>query len=483
VRQIISSSGLQTFSAYLKAGTLNKASLRIDASTSIILDFDLSNGTFISSSGTFIGYKIISIGSGWYRISVSYNDSNTNVHIYPDRAGTTAGNILVQNAQLEASDIATDYIPTTSSAVSVGMTADVPRLDYLGSSCPSLLLEPQRTNLVLYSEQFDNAVWFNTEDTTVSANAGVSPDGYTNADKLIPQATSNLHRIAQGIVVTAATPYTYSIFVKKSGYDYFLIRVGDGLFNNVGYDLVNGTVTFAAIGYSGFIESYENDWFRLGFVRSFGGALATINMRPNNIIVNSNTIPAFTGDGTSGAFVWGAQLEEGSYPTSYIPTLGTSVTRVADGASKTGISSLIGQTEGTVFTELDVRIIVPTSSPRRPISLEAGTDVNSLIINFATTGAIQIVLGGVTMDTGLNVSSTNGVVKIAIAYSASGFVAFVNGILRDTYTGAWTQPTWSSIGVGGSVNTATREFGDRVAQALLFKTRLSNTELAQLTSI
>jgi hypothetical protein len=356
---------------------------------------------------------------------------------------------LIYGAQGETGDVATDYIATTTAAVSVGPVSGLPRLDYLNSSCPRLLLEGQRSNLCIWSEQIGTApFWALTNSGTITSNNQISPDGYQNADTLNAGASNS--QVQGAITGTSGAVYTVSIYIKRiTG---------------------TGNVFLRAVENANTLISVTNEWQRF---------TATVTSTSTTIRIGVQL--ATSGDAVA---IWGGQIEEASYATSYIgPTLGASVTRVADAASKTGISSLIGQTEGTVFTELDVRIIVPTSSPRRPISIEAGTDVNSLIINFATTGGIQIVLGGVTRDTGLNVSSTNGVVKIAIAYSASGFVTFVNGILRDTYTGAWTQPTWSSIGVGGSVNTATREFGDRVAQALLFKTRLSNPDLARLTSI
>jgi hypothetical protein len=372
--------------------------------------------------------------------------------------------------------VLTPYIgPTTTAAVSVGPVSGLPRLDYYDSTCPKLLLEPSRTNDLQFSEQLDNAYW-NKDGATITANNTISPDGYQSADLI--NYTGGNNRVFR-LVTKAASALTYTLtaYVKRNTLDVLRLNLDGGSTANKAdaiFDLSTGTLTSTSVlgtftNQSGSILDVGNGWYRCRLTVTTG----------TEVSIRSQ----FFGTTSESAYIWGCQLELGAYASSYIPTLGASVTRVADAASKTGISSLIGQTEGTVFTELDVRIIVPTPSPRRPISLEAGTDVNSLIINFATTGAIQIVLGGVARETGLNVSSTNGVVKIAIAYSASGFVTFVNGILRDTYTGAWTQPTWSSIGVGGSVNTATREFGDRIAQALLFKTRLDNATLQSLTTL
>jgi hypothetical protein len=269
----------------------------------------------IANDGSTFNY-LATLTNDWVRYTATFTASGTTsaeLTLYQQVAATSlTADFLVWGFQAETGDIATDYIATTTAAVSVGPVANVPRLDYLNSSCPSCCLEPQRVNLALFSESLDNAYWTNAEATTVSANVGVSPDGYTNADKLIPQATSNFHRLSRSFTVTTATPYTFSAFVKRAGYDYFLIRTSDAGNNNIGYDLLNGTVTYTASGYTSFIESYGNDWYRIGFVRSFTASTITINFRPNPTIISTNSLDNFTGDGTSGGFVWGAMLELGS---------------------------------------------------------------------------------------------------------------------------------------------------------------------------
>jgi hypothetical protein len=104
-------------------------------------------------------------------------------------------------------------------------------------------------------------------------------------------------------------------------------------------------------------------------------------------------------------------------------------------------------------------------------------------MNIATDGTYHTILGGVTRTNLINTSSVNGIVKWAIAYDGTGFVTYINGTLRDTYVGAYTNPTWSSIGIGGSVNTAARQFNDRIRAAALYTTRLSNAQLQSLTTL
>jgi hypothetical protein len=221
IRQTISASGVQTYSFYAKAGTTDWVAAYVAGSIIPYCFFDLTNGVKGATQNNVINSNITAVGNGWYRIAIAFNNTTTDVRIFPAEANAVLAsqvgdNIYIQNAQLEAGDIATEPILTTTAAVSVGPVANVPRLDYLNSSCPRLLLEPQRVNLALFSESLDNAYWTNAEATTVSANVGVSPDGYTNADKLIPQATSNLHRLSRSFTVTTATPYTFSAFVKRA---------------------------------------------------------------------------------------------------------------------------------------------------------------------------------------------------------------------------------------------------------------------------
>jgi hypothetical protein len=154
IQQNISLNGLYTFSAYVKKGTVEGVRFRLDAGTDANCYINLNDGTEISSH-TGVYLSVVSVGSGWYRIGLAINDpSLVNVRIYPtDLTGTsTTGNIYIQNAMLESGDVMTDYIPTTTTAVSVGPVANLPRLNYPINSdgsvgCPSLLLEPQRTNL------------------------------------------------------------------------------------------------------------------------------------------------------------------------------------------------------------------------------------------------------------------------------------------------------------------------------------------------
>jgi len=337
-------------------------------------------------------------------------------------------------------------------------------------------LEPSRQNLVTQSEFF--GAWSNTEDTTVSSNNALSPEGVINSSKLIPQATSNLHRISESFTVTPSTPYTFSVFVKKAGYDYFLIRTGDGTNNNVGFDLANGTVTFEASGYSGFIESFGNDWYRVGYVRSFAASAVTIFLRPNPTLVDFTSIPAFTGDGTSGVYIYGTQVEAGSYPTSYLPTYGTSATRTAD-ATQSGTLSAISGGEVSFFLDID-------GAPN-PSS-------NSTSANFQwyfTSGHWVAWNNNTTSSHRIRVTSALGNeyfaadvrrddrCKIVALLTATEAKVYANGVLVGTQT---IDADWSTTnGIFTSITNAVGVVP--IKQMILFPIRLTDAQAIELTTL
>jgi hypothetical protein len=480
----LSVSGLQTFSLYAKAGTSTWISMTILGGLNPRTSFDLVNGVVGTLLGSAVSAKIESVGNGFYRCSIVGNVTSTGVYIYPSEgdgvtSGTT-GNILIQDAQLETGDIATDYIATTSAAVSVGPVANLPRLDYLDSSCPRLLLEPQRTNLALYSEQFDNAAWVKEDILSVTANAAVSPDGYTNADLVIPNTTSIDHSIYQNSSTGSAQ--TFSTFAKAGGYDYIFLGANNGgASNGVFFNLSNGTISQNTSGYSATITSYGNGWYRCTIsIASWPFSYAIICTSENG------TSFIHAGDGTSGVYLYGAQLEAGAYGTSYIPTLGAAVTRGSDSASKTGISSLIGQTEGTLFADF---VWTKVGKTYQSIILGGSSNYNNAVYLLTTessgAASYQLYIGGTTAIATLNTTFTTGTrYKIAMAYKSGSIAFYVNGISVGTSSATY-----------GAVSEAISQFrydwpygGDEqwcspVNQTLLFPTRLSNDSLASLTSL
>ena len=350
---------------------------------------------------------------------------------------------------------------------------NVPRLDYLGSTCPKLLLEPSRTNLTLQSSAFDNAAWTKS-NSTITANAAVSPDGTTSADKIVEAATTSGHSAYEAISVTNGATYTLSVFAKAAERTRVWVDLYGGT-NAAVFDLTNGTILATSGGSTSKIENYGNGWYRCSVTSTAPDPTLYVNVGPTT---GNTTNNSYTGNGTSGILAWGCQLEAGAYATSYIPTLGASVTRGADAASKTGISSLIGQTEGTIYWEVS-NISTYSGNGARFFSYTDGS--NFILINpYGTVLRVLIVSSGTTFDNFLAVSSDS--LKIAVAYKANDYKFYVNGVSLGTPV-ATSVPAMSAIGIFEDTTPAGVSSQCKTSQLLLFKTRLTNAQLAELTTI
>ena len=425
----------------------------------------------------------------WARYTATFTAS-TQITSFQLRGATSGfvGTIAIWGFQLEASDFgATPYIPTTTAAVSVGPVANVPRLDYLGSSCGKLLLEPQRTNLVTYSEQLDNAAWTKLF-LGVTANNATSPDGSTNAEKLIPDATLNTHLFFQTIT-PAAGVYTLSAFFKAGEYNFACLRLStdsDTKRFAVVLNLTTGVITAtdslgSPTSTSSKVENYGNGWYRLSISSAHASGIMypTFAVSSTAVPTFSNSLPLFTGNGTSGIFAYGCQLELGAYSTSLIPTLAASATRGADACSKTGISSLIGQTEGVLFVDWNyenktdangsIPIILTGSGGEAYIYVSGAGTLLGDLYNSGLQASIAGAIGSV------------GRKKIAFAYKQNDFVLYLNGVQIGTDTSG-TVGSLTGLFVG-SYYTSGYSSNTGINQALLFKTRLTNAELAELTTL
>jgi hypothetical protein len=349
--------GAGCMSVYAKAGTRTNFSI-INGLFNNGAGFNLSTQT-VTVAGAGSLAKIESVGGGWYRCSVYVSSSTEMIISLSDVSGggmTIGDTMSFAFAQVETGDIATDYIPTTTAAVSVGMTADVPRLDYSQGSCPSLLLEPQRTNLLLRSEEFDNVYWSKGSGSSVVADQDIAPDGTLTADRVDSPVASGI-RLDRTLTCTPDTVYTFSFYCK-----------------NIDKTSIN----------------YRIDTTAGGTIIPTTNYISQINTSTyTRIIVTFTTPPINTDlrvfiDSASSAgsfFVWGAQIEEGSYPTSYIPTLGTSVTRVADATGNKDITSFAIGNSYTVLFDLNL----PTSEQNR-VFYQFNTSTNSssfTVRNFA----------------------------------------------------------------------------------------------------
>ena len=412
----------------------------------------------------------------WVRYDFSFTNTyatgGQNNGITRDALGN-AFDVYIYGFQLEAAEAVSDYIPTTTAAVTVGITSNVPRLDYSGgATCPSLLLEPQRTNLAFYSEQFDNAYWSKPLGWTLTPNALVSPDGTANADLITP---TNFNNLSRSFTVSTSTTYTPSIYLKRNNTNFSWVSFAftGGTAISYGYEINWSTFTITLLSgrtpaVSPTFESVGNGWYRISFGCASG----------NNTSASFQIIPDSRG-GVNSLYLWGAQLEVGSFVSSYIPTTTAAVTRLADTASKTGVSSLIGQTEGTLFVEWenknnDLCNLIETYNASSGI---AGT--SSILIQKSSNSDFTIrvfdSLGNYT-DV-FSVTIPLGSNKVALAYQSGSAVLYLNGVSIGS-----NSRTYVFVSTRDAISFDNRGAYSR-SQALLFKTALTNAQLAEITTL
>ncbi len=270
VVQLISNNDIYTFSVYAKSGTTDWMRINILQSGGNANNYyDIANGLKgASPSSPIIDDKIESVGNGWYRISIVSDGSITQIRIQTavsdgNETSVSGDNIYIQDAQLEKGLVATNYIETTTVPVYSGILDNTPRLDYSnGATCPSLLLEPQRTNLITNSNYFEE--WYVDSNVSYSVNNAISPEGLINATKVT--ATSTRDSWFRDLIYTNAGDNVFSIFAKYEDCQYIVLSPlfftgGDGA--RVWFDIQNGVKGGSigdAVTYD--IEDYGNGWYR-----------------------------------------------------------------------------------------------------------------------------------------------------------------------------------------------------------------------------
>ena len=492
--QFVSGSGVYSFSVYAKAGTADGIRLRVDDATGSNIYVDLTDGSIITDQSG-ITYNIESVGSGWYRVSITSNVSslsNVRLIVVNNVGASTTGTIYIQDAQVEIGLAATDYIESGASTGKAGLLEDEPRFDYSGgATCPSLLLEPSRTQLIGQTEYFES--WPNTE-VSLMPNHGSSPEGLNNAYSMSETTATNRHRIFLSLGKAAsAIDYCFSVFVKnKSGSRNIRLNLESSIGGNkasVVFD-TSGNVVLAASTSGSFAnaESFKEqvgDYWKYTLKATSDTSTTLIPI----ILLNDGTTEVYTGDGTSGVYLFGAQLEAGSYPTSYIPNhSGGTITRGGENCSKTGISDLIGQTEGTIFIETFSN---NAQDGTTRIQLSSGTSTSDWIFLSCPEQSgsefkprVFINNGGSNQVNSYGSSLSSGNHKYALAYKENDVVLYVDGVLQISDTSA-SIPTCDKLTICGlfptSNNTANKL--SKHNQALLFNTRLSNADLATLTTL
>jgi hypothetical protein len=394
--------------------------------------------------------------------------------LYSVIPNTTLGDLSVTRA--------TTATRVNSSGLIESVASNVPRLDYSNGTCPSILVEPQRTNLVTYSSQFDDASWSKTS-VSVTANSTISPDGTLNADTITSTSTSGDPQIIKNLTISTNTTYSYSFYIKKdnneSRFPEFLLRTEPISYIEQYIQLNTKTgatvIRYATSGTSHKVESF-GDYWRLTLTNvSLLDTGIRVGIRP----AATNVIGTYNPQ-IGSIIAWGAQVEAGSYATSYIPTTSASVTRNADVINKTGISSLIGQTEGTVF--FDIRLDTISAQTNDPVLwyMKDGGTGERYVELFDNGNLSYIEFNGAVIANITKSGLTVGRHKCAIAYANNDMTFYVDGV----QIGTGTSGTPSGFSEFGLQYYNTEFYGQQKVNTIaLWKTRLTNTQLATLTTI
>ena len=339
---------------------------------------------------------------------------------------------------------------------------DTPRFDhsYDGSNVQSLglLIEESRTNLSIYSEQFDNAAWSRTSGTTVVSNATTAPDGNLTADRIVydGSGTAGNYRIYTGALTSVLNQsYTASIWLKADSA--ITVRLYG---NGVAGPLVTCNLT--------------TQWQRFS-TSGTGNGISSVQL-----LIYSNA-----SDNTAISFyAWGAQLEAGAFPTSYIPTVASTVTRSADNASMTGtnFTSWYNPSEGGIITIVNTAPLYG-SVAQVYCSISDGTENNRMVL-YRTAGGLRgevaVTVSSVqtsltsTIDDALNSSKY----KMAFAYKTNDMNAVFAGSISSGIT--TSVPTSTQLNIGDRA-TGSRILNGTISQLSYYPKRLTNSQLQNLT--
>jgi hypothetical protein len=411
----------------------------------------------------------------WTRVSITFTTpaACTSINIYPLRDSGVTGDFYLWGVQLNEGSSALDYLPTTT-------RLNIPRVDY-STGTAALLLEPQRTNVMTYSEDFSNAVWSITNGA-IATNTITSPSNIISADTFTDDSTSGIHTVIRS-AQWSTTQQTFSIYVKANTLTKCYVANGS-TGNAVCFDLSNGTIEGYTVGsgnamVNASITSLSNGWYRVSATHT-ATASQTFAFGFYKVFNSSSFLSMATYIGTSqSAYIWGAQVEAGAYPTSYIPTTSASVTRNADTMTRSNIytNNLITSAGGTWIVNLKNNIPITRDGVESGIyidSLSGGFTNGINIRNAAAASRVSISKWIAGAGAPLYTTTTDNV-KIAIKWNGTTADIFENGVKVVSAT-SFAITNMEFLQAFG--NASARKF---ISSIMLYPTPLSDAECINIT--
>ena len=434
-----------TVSFYIKEGSYS--SVRVYTQSSKInsdVNFNFSTGTATFGGSDLIANSgiVSTVGGGWYRVSYSAIASNgglMSLYVTVKDLSSYLGDVNnftdYYGFQVEEGTTATTFVANTTGSPKFITGAT------FGPRVPMILIEPSSENLLTYSEDFSHGSW--TKDrATLIGNSITSPDGSLNASKLVESVTTGTHRTWTQATTTAA-PHSFSVFAKAGERKRISLR-DNQIGNSAVFDLESGSVIS---GSGGSIAQAANGFFRITLTGTYAaaGTRHEIYVLPDNA-TTANT--SYTGDGTSGLYIWGAQVETGSVATSYIPTSGSTVQRAADDLviSGSAFSGFFNGSEGTFYLELVDRQVTGSSH-----SYIVGQSASQFFL-YKDSGSAQVT--SFDAGTGMNKSPlvANQLMRLALTYKSASPASrslSLNGSTSDgSYNGNFSSANILKIGGG-----------------------------------
>jgi len=499
------STTVHSYSVFLKAAGRSWAVLYLDAGgANTGAWFDLQNGAVGTRQVNNISATITAVGDGWYRCAITWATTATAIRVAIAIAtadnslnytGDGTSGIYLWGAHLYRSDLGGmqdngSAYPTYNATVAAAYYG--PRIDHdpVTLAKRGLLMEEARTNLLTFSEQFDNAAWIESNISTIVAGTTVAPDGTATAETLTASAGSNIYGVyATGVTVTSAATYTVSFFVKKGTHRYVYVNItSTNDWIAAVYDLDGGgtAATQTAVGASSGTVSassqidYGGGWYRISLTGSSSGTSKAILVGfaagATGQSFNTGGNISFNAAGTETFHVWGAQLEAGAFPTSYIPTTTASVTRAADACSIATSLFPYSATAGSAVGDITNAVSAAAS-----FTISDGTTNERLLFYAAGTNlSLRVVDGGVIQAELASGVSTISTFKQGGAWAANDIAHCVNGGAVGADASA-TLPTVNKINIG-SGHSGGNSVSGHIRQFTYLPRRITNAELIERTS-
>ena len=412
--------------------------------------------------------------------ALAYNDENSNFKPLPfDFTRASSGTTVNQSGLIET------------------VSSGIPRIDFKGNTKGALLLEPSRTNLITYSEDFSNAIWTNSNAATiVNPTANLSPDGTLSGNEFNEGNADARRGLFEDLTVTANTSYTLSVFVKKGTSDYLRLVIANGLNSGLDWTAIqvdlsnnsvsakNGTSSLFTDMSSSISNTNFNGYYRLQLTAKHPTTTTlriVLGMSDGVAIASTNSIARRDYVGANKyLYVWGCQLEQGTYATSYIPTSGSAVTRVAETCSQTVPDGVIGQTEGVLFGEFSTDA---NDNNSNWINLSDGTSNNWLFIgkDFTNVRAYLKSNGVVIFSNQSTALADNN--KVALSYKSGNIKVYINGVQILSISSSFTFSSALNQLNFGAYNGGVTSSEASWKQLKLYNTILTDNELAALTQV